>query len=133
MMESSDGDLYRMLGVSPHASTAEVKSAFQALALQHHPDKQGDTHRFAAIHAAYTTLSNEATRATYDRTYQRQRDQMTASISDEIPIADMSQDGNGFCVECRCGGEYMLTAEERSEGVNVIGCTHCGLYIRVLW
>jgi hypothetical protein len=62
-------DYYRILQVSPAATTQEIKKAFRALALRFHPDKNaGDP--LAAIHfreiqEAYTILSDKAKRTAW--------------------------------------------------------------------
>jgi DnaJ-class molecular chaperone len=59
--------LYGVLGVSPTADRAAVKSAFRNLAKICHPDMQGGSEqRFREIADAYATLVNPARRAAYD-------------------------------------------------------------------
>ncbi len=61
-------DYYEILGVSRNASAAEIKKAFRALALQHHPDKSGGDHeKFKEIGEAYEVLSDPQKRSTYDQ------------------------------------------------------------------
>ena len=60
-------DLYDVLGVSRDVSPAELREAFQGLALRHHPDRDGgETGAFQEIAAAYKVLSEPAARARYD-------------------------------------------------------------------
>ena len=61
---------YNILGVSPTASTEEIKKAYRSLAMRHHPDR--NTHssaetRFNAIKAAYELLSDPGKRAEYNQ------------------------------------------------------------------
>ena len=51
-------DPHRVLGLRPGADEAEIKLAFRRLALRHHPDVAGETHRgkFQAIRSAYDVL-----------------------------------------------------------------------------
>ncbi|ANI88142.1 hypothetical protein A9P82_01730 [Arachidicoccus ginsenosidimutans] len=62
---------YQILGVSPTASSAEIKGAYRKLALRFHPDKNvGNTSTNAAfteINEAYSILSDEKKRAAYHR------------------------------------------------------------------
>eukprot|EP01136_Pigoraptor_vietnamica_P029583 Opistho-1_new@87841 len=62
-------DYYQVLGISPVATTQEVKKAFRKLALVYHPDRNPDrqisTDRFSAIQEAYQVLSNPRLRAQY--------------------------------------------------------------------
>lgn len=64
-------DFYAVLGVRRDASEIEIKRAYRALALQHHPDaNRGDpasAERFKAIAEAYNVLSRSLERSRYDR------------------------------------------------------------------
>ena len=67
-------DLYKVLGISSGASALEIKVAFRKLAKALHPDcNAGDRiaeQQFAAVHEAYTILSNAELRAIYDREFE---------------------------------------------------------------
>jgi curved DNA-binding protein CbpA len=58
------GDPYRILGLPPGASAAEVKRAYRALAKANHPDSAGEKAlpRFLAIQAAYEQLTHATVR-----------------------------------------------------------------------
>jgi molecular chaperone DnaJ len=64
-------DYYEVLGVSRTATDAEIKRAYRALAVQHHPDKNPDDHtsedKFKEAAEAYSVLSDAQKRAAYDR------------------------------------------------------------------
>lgn len=57
---------YETLGVSENASQDEIKRAYRRLAMQHHPDKGGDTNKFQEIQSAYDVIGDEQRRAQYD-------------------------------------------------------------------
>jgi DnaJ-class molecular chaperone len=59
-------DYYTILNVSKTASQSEIKIAFRKLALEHHPDKGGDSDKFKDINEAYEILSDEEKRGQYD-------------------------------------------------------------------
>jgi len=67
-------DAYADLGVSPAASKAQIKAAFNRLALLHHPDKKApgqvdDATKFRRIYEAWDLLRNEEAKAKYDKDY----------------------------------------------------------------
>lgn len=71
-MDDNDNP-YEILGVSPNASSDEVKRAYRKAALQHHPDrqtteaaKQAAHIKFAQISNAYEILSDDTQRRQYD-------------------------------------------------------------------
>jgi molecular chaperone DnaJ len=68
---SMQRDLYEVLGVSPTAKDAEIKTAYRKLARKHHPDvNPGDKkseERFKEINQAYNVLGDPKKRARYDQ------------------------------------------------------------------
>ena len=69
MAPTPDRDLYAALGLGTDASTAELRRAYRALALQLHPDRNPDpaaAGRFRAVTAAYAVLADPVRRADYD-------------------------------------------------------------------
>lgn len=60
---------YSVLGVSPNASSDEIKRQFKKLAVKYHPDKTDDVSHhemFLQINKAYETLRDEDRRKEYD-------------------------------------------------------------------
>jgi len=50
---------YKLLGVSPKASPAEIRRAYYKLAKVHHPDQGGDVKKFLALMEAYQRVSGQ--------------------------------------------------------------------------
>ena len=69
--EKTEKNFYRVLGVSPKATQAQIKNAFYKLSITHHPDKHKgseESHeKFQKISEAYNVLSNPEMRKQYDR------------------------------------------------------------------
>jgi len=60
-------EYYNILGVSSNSSNEDIKKAYRKLSLIHHPDKNGGNDElFKEINEAYSVLSNNNTRKTYD-------------------------------------------------------------------
>lgn len=67
----SKRDYYEVLGIQKTATDAEIKTAYRKLALQYHPDKNPDNKeaedKFKEAAEAYSVLSDQSKRASYDR------------------------------------------------------------------
>ena len=67
-MSPSGPTLYEVLGLTPAASVAEIKSAYRKAARETHPDHGGDSERFHRVADAYRVLSDPGQKESYDRT-----------------------------------------------------------------
>lgn len=67
----SKKDYYDVLGVAKSSSQDEIKKAFRKKAIENHPDRNSDDakaeERFKEINEAYSILSNDEKRRTYDQ------------------------------------------------------------------
>lgn len=65
------GNLYARLGLQPNATQAEIKEAYYKLSKEYHPDrnvgKSDMSAKFRSVAEAYEILSNQSTRAEYDK------------------------------------------------------------------
>ncbi len=52
-------DPYRVLGIPPSASAAELRAAYRRQARRRHPDHGGSTEDMARLNAAYAALRND--------------------------------------------------------------------------
>jgi len=69
-------DYYIILGLPKAASKNRIKQAYREKAKEHHPDKcdtNKNRRKFREVKEAYDTLSDDASRAAYDRALQKQR------------------------------------------------------------
>ena len=58
---------YEILGITENTSQVDIKKAYRALSLKHHPDKQGgNEEEFKKINEAYTVLSDPEKKREYD-------------------------------------------------------------------
>jgi curved DNA-binding protein CbpA len=70
--------LYDTLGVSPDASTADIRRARRKRAKDTHPDTGGSKQAFHELQHAYAVLSNPDTRARYDSTGEEEAGELSS-------------------------------------------------------
>ncbi len=67
-MENSD--YYQILGLTPEATSAQIKERYRKLAFEYHPDRNQDdasrSEKMKRVNEAYAVLSNPAKRKEYD-------------------------------------------------------------------
>ena len=93
---STSADYYEVMGVTRHATTAEVKAAYYYLAKKYHPDRyhqadSGDLRAklealFASITQAYDTLSQPGSRASYDERIRKASGTQAQSPPPTVPL-----------------------------------------------
>jgi curved DNA-binding protein CbpA len=86
----SSVDLYAVLGVSPDANAATIRSAYRHLARRHHPDAGGDERVMMVLNKAWAILRDAERRAAYDqqRTWRRAGDTAPSRASAAATSAD---------------------------------------------
>ena len=60
-------DYYDTLGVSRNASESEIRKAYKAKSMKHHPDRGGNEDEFKKINEAYSTLKDPKKKQMYDQ------------------------------------------------------------------
>jgi len=71
---------YDILGSTEDASQDEIERLYKRLAIQHHPDRGGDSEYMKAINEAYRVLGNEFTRRAYDSRRKRTNEPVRAVV-----------------------------------------------------
>ncbi|GAA5859866.1 hypothetical protein JCM8547_004363 [Rhodosporidiobolus lusitaniae] len=156
-------DLYAalLLSSSPRPTAHEVKQAYRALILRHHPDRmgaselqgEGEGTRAEEVNRAWEVLGDEEKRGEYDRARAaylaatraaRNSSAYAVSLSLDIfephyPPSSPSLSSPSppddepayYTHPCRCSSQFRITREELESGVEVVGCEGCSERCRV--
>mmetsp|Transcript_22685 Transcript_22685/g.33153 ORF Transcript_22685/g.33153 Transcript_22685/m.33153 type:complete len:129 (-) Transcript_22685:156-542(-) len=116
---------YRVLQVNEYDSYDTIKSSFQNLARQYHPDKTGNSEslRFVEIQDAWNAIKERVENKTHGK-----------GVSSEIVLLtdlERSPCGEFYIRTCRCGSVYEVYIEDLDAGYNTFQCTGCSLHITV--
>jgi diphthamide biosynthesis protein 4 len=137
---------YELLGVDESADIADIRRAYRAACLAYHPDKQSqrvqrgvdvkwDCDELSAAQKAWDVLGDVESRRRYDDSRKRT---VNRFVTDTLQFSELellnpsgSRDMEGHFAECRCGGRFILTREDREAHVDVIPCDICSLAVRI--
>ncbi|KAG6442739.1 DPH4 homolog [Manduca sexta] len=135
-MDKEDNiDYYEILQCDRNATIEELKKNYQQLALTLHPDKNlGDKNAetFLLVQKAWSVLRDPQSRRQYDATLNLQEN-IEPLLYETVLLSDMcfDEDNNVYTYDCRCGGIYLLDAEEFFTSNIVIGCDECSFSIQI--
>lgn len=163
MCEAEKKDLYAVLGATPSDSVQQLRSRYQQLALQYHPDRlrgecetevESGLKKFLEVDAAWRILSDQDSRRQYDLERRAQELKQDGPVDSTVYLEDMTwdKDEGVFTHCCRCGGEFIISVEEVEEETQgrkhndeaedtvmgqhtgvVVCCDTCSLSVCVTW
>ena len=139
-MESS---YYTVLDVRPEdATVAAVRSAYRRRALECHPDKvaagasaeerAAATARFLAVQHAARILGDPVARMHYDAARLGKLVDVVGRVSDTVSWDEFDVRPEASCLECRCGGEYVVFGSGPTQDKPLHAeCDSCSLLIKI--
>jgi diphthamide biosynthesis protein 4 len=137
---------YELLGVDESADIADIRRAYRAACLEHHPDKQRQRAQrgvdvkwtcdeLSAVQKAWAVLGDMGSRRLYDDS---RKSTVNRFVTDTLQFSELepvnpsrNHDMEGHFAECRCGGRFILTCEDQKAHVDIIPCDICSLAVRI--
>lgn len=137
-------NFYQVLDVDETADRTIIQKSYRKLALRLHPDRastpaeaEAFTAQFVLLAEAYRTLSDSKLRGLYDACLKNREawERSPPTINEVIDLGDMVElfenEQYVYSYSCRCGQHYEITELELEQGLDVVACPGCSLYIRV--
>ncbi|EIM19971.1 DnaJ-domain-containing protein [Wallemia mellicola CBS 633.66] len=124
---------YEVLQVEINASQAEIRSKYLIKVKESHPDRSGSNEEVIELYKAYECLSDDQKRREYDE--KLSKDNIVNRIYPQVSLDqfDVSEDEETFSLPCRCGNEYIVTADDLESGLELLSCTGCTERVHVLY
>lgn len=110
---------FGILGVDWSADTDQLKTAYHALCLEHHPDKGGTAQAFIALQAAYKLIRSNPKRH--------------GPVQDDVRQDEFTVRDGLWIYDCRCGGSFIIDKEDLDLGIGLVECDSCSSCIKVIY
>lgn len=136
-MTVSQENLYHILNCDQSATFEELKSSYQKLVKQYHPDKclnkdSISNERFQQIDSAWKILRDSESRKKYDATLLQEDLDERPLIYAEITTDELEFDSEGVAYfPCRCGSIFDINKTDLCDNCIVIECSECTNCIKV--
>lgn len=136
-MNLSQPNLYHVLNGDQSATFEELKSNYQKLVKQYHPDKCSDkenisNERFQQIDNAWKILRDPELRKQYDATLLQEDLEQRPLIYAEIASDELEFDDEGVGqFLCRCGSMFVINKTDLTHDSVIIECSECTNCIKV--
>lgn len=126
---------YEVLEVSKQATQTNIRSSYLYKVKSSHPDRSGSNEEVIQLYKAYECLSDEQQRREYDEKLNKVEKTVVNRIYPQISLDqfDVSEDEETFSLPCRCGNQYVVTADDLERGLELLGCSGCSERIHVLY
>lgn len=131
----NENDHYSTLGCSKESTYEEIKRAYHALILKHHPDKNQSKpdDAFEKISKAWQILSEPNSRAEYDAVHEQRELESNFLIYETITPNDLIKTDDAWKYLCKCGSHYHVSQDNlsRNETIIYIPCESCSFVIAI--
>lgn len=126
---------YEVLEVSKQATQADIRSSYLHKVKSLHPDRSGSNEQVIQLYKAYACLSDEQQKREYDEKLNKDENSVVNRIYPQVSLDqfDVSENEETFSLPCRCGNEYIVTADDLERGSELLGCSGCSERIHVLY